>query len=307
MLLAIVEAFINQRHTLAMAHTIRKVVFPVGGLGTRFLPATKSMPKEMLPIVDKPLIHYAFEEAKKAGIEEFIFVTGRDKSAIEDHFDYSYELQRKLSERGKRAELALTCDWLPPPGSIVYTRQREPLGLGHAVWCARHIVGNEPFAVILADVLLSDPTCLRDMIKQYARTGGNMAAVVNVLRSETRHYGILDVKDASKKLVEAKGLVEKPDPDNAPSTLSILGRYILDPGIFKVLEKQKKGRGGEIQLTDAMNTMIGRVPFYGYRFDGTSYDCGNRMGFLEANIAFALQRPDMRVHTKRLLKRFAAE
>jgi len=257
-------------------------------------------------VVDKPIIHYAFEEAKAAGIEQFIFVTGRNKSAIEDHFDHSYELQHTLSSRDKKAELALTRDWLPPAGSISYTRQQEPLGLGHAIWCARNLIGDEPFAVILADdMVLSKEPCLAQMIKQYAQiNGGNMAAVMDVPRAKTKSYGILDVARSQGKLVSAKGLVEKPEPQKAPSTLSIIGRYILDPGIFDVLEKQKKGSGGEIQLTDAMNAMIGDAPFYGYRFEGKRYDCGNRVGYIEANIAYALEHPDMKADVKTMLKQF---
>lgn len=286
-----------------MKKRVRKVVFPVGGLGTRFLPATKSMPKEMLPVVDKPIIHYAFEEAYSAGIEEFIFVTGRNKSAIEDHFDHSYELQHNLSRREKKKELALTRDWLPPAGSIAYTRQQEPLGLGHAVWCARHLVGDEPFAVILADdLVLSKRPCLAQMIQEYE--GGNMAAVMDVPRAMTSSYGILDVGSSKGRLVTAKGLVEKPAPEDAPSTLSIIGRYILDPGVFSVLEKQKKGSGGEIQLTDTMNQMISHVPFFGYRFEGKRYDCGNRVGYIEANIAFALNNEDMKSQIMKILKQF---
>ncbi len=291
-----------------MKKKVRKVVFPVGGLGTRFLPATKSMPKEMLPVVDRPIIHYAFDEARAAGIEQFIFVTGRNKSAIEDHFDHSYELQHTLSSRDKHNELALTRDWLPPAGSISYTRQQDPLGLGHAVWCARNLIGDEPFAVILADdMVLSEKPCLGQMIEQYNKTGGNMAAVMDVPREKTKSYGILDIENSEGKLVTARGLVEKPDPKNAPSTLSIIGRYILEPGIFDVLETQKKGSGGEIQLTDAMNTMIGKTPFYGYRFDGKRYDCGNRVGYVEANIAFALDRADMKDRVMEIMKQFVSK
>lgn len=288
-----------------MTAKVRKAVFPVGGLGTRFLPATKSMPKEMLPVVDKPIIHYAFEEARDAGIEEFIFITGRNKHAIEDHFDHSYELQHNLSGRAKEAELALTRDWLPSAGSIAFARQQEPLGLGHAVWCARHLVGDEPFAVILADdMVLSKHSCIGQLIGQYAKTGGNMAAVMDVPKEMTKSYGILDIESAQDRLVKARGLVEKPEPEKAPSTLSIIGRYVLDPGIFAVLEKQKKGSGGEIQLTDAMNSMIGRTSFYGYRFEGMRYDCGSKIGYIEANIAYALSRPDMKESVKAMLKTF---
>lgn len=275
---------------------IRKVVFPVGGLGTRFLPATKSMPKEMLPVVDKPLIHYAFEEARAAGIEQFIFVTGRNKDAIENHFDHAYELERSLSDKRKGKQLATARAWLPDPGSITYLRQQEPLGLGHAVWCARHVVGNEPFAVILADDLVrGDVPCLKQMIDAYAKLGDvNMAAVMEVPRNKTASYGILKPTGATKgTLVEASALVEKPLPKEAPSTTSIIGRYILQPGIFELLERQKRGAGGEIQLTDAMNRAISDTRFFGYRFDGTRYDCGEVAGYIEANVALSLERPEL--------------
>jgi len=287
-----------------MKRKIRKAVFPVGGLGTRFLPATKSMPKEMLPVVDKPIIHYAFDEARESGIEEFIFITGRNKSAIENHFDHSYELQQTLSAKNKREELALTSDWLPPPGSIIFTRQMEPLGLGHAVWCARNLIGDEPFAVILADDMIhSKKPCLAQMIDAYNKLGGegNMAAVMEVPKERTSSYGILDIASDKGQVVLAKGLVEKPKPENAPSNLSIIGRYILEPDIFDVLESQKKGTGGEIQLTDSMSRMIPNTPFYGYRFDGRRYDCGNKIGYLEANLAFALSRQDMRKDMREML------
>jgi len=290
-----------------MAHKkIKKVVFPVGGLGTRFLPATKSMPKEMLPVVDKPIIHYAFEEAKEAGIEEFIFVTGRNKNAIADHFDYSYELQDILTTKNKKRELSATKDWLPSAGNIIFTRQREPLGLGHAVWCARNMIGNDPFAVILADdMVLSKKGCLKQMIEQYNDCGGNILGVMDVPREKTASYGIVDIDTkatkADSKLVKAKGLVEKPAPEDAPSTLSIIGRYILQPKVLDVLAKHKTGAGGEIQLTDAIASMIGTKgaagDVYGYRFDGTRYDCGGLVGFVAANVAFALDRADIRDKT----------
>ncbi len=278
-----------------MSH-IRKVVFPVGGLGTRFLPATKSMPKEMLPVVDKPLIHYAFEEARAAGIEQFIFVTGRNKEAIENHFDRAYELERTLDEKQKTSALAATADWLPDPGSVVYLRQQEPLGLGHAVWCARHVVGDEPFAVILADDLVHGAAtgCLAQMIAAHAQVpDANMAAVMEVPPEKTASYGILKIAEPMGKLVKASGLVEKPAPKDAPSTTSIIGRYILQPSIFKALEKVAQGAGGEIQLTDALNQHITRTEFYGYRFDGTRYDCGEVAGYIEANVALALARPEL--------------
>lgn len=285
-----------------MSEKIRKCVFPVGGLGTRFLPATKSMPKEMLPVVDKPLIHYAFEEAKAAGIEEFIFVTGRNKDAIENHFDHAYELQKTLSDKQKKEALALTRDWLPKAGSIIYTRQQEPLGLGHAIWCARHIVGDEPFAVILADDLVdAKAPCLKQMVKAHVN-GSNMAAVMDVPREKTASYGILKLGAKKGKLVQARGLIEKPAPKAAPSTTSIIGRYILQPSIFDVLETQRKGSGGEIQLTDALNGQIPDVPFYGFHFDGTRYDCGEVAGYIEANVAFALQRKELNDTLKKKLR-----
>lgn len=283
-----------------MAHKkIRKVVFPVGGLGTRFLPATKSMPKEMLPVVDKPLIHYAFEEARDAGIEEFIFVTGRNKGAIADHFDYSYELQDILNNKNKKRELEISTKWIPEAGNVIFTRQRQPLGLGHAVWCARNLIGNEPFAVILADdLVLAKKPCLKQMIEQYNDCGGNVLGVMDIPRTDTGKYGIVDLdSNFSKpdaKLVKAKGLVEKPSPEVAPSTLSIIGRYILQPEVMDILSQQKAGAGGEIQLTDAIATMIGKSDVYGYRYDGVRYDCGGIVGFVAANVAFALARDDVR-------------
>lgn len=286
---------------------IRKVVFPVGGLGTRFLPATKSMPKEMLPVVDKPLIHYAYEEALHAGIEQFIFVTGRNKTAIENHFDLTSELEAMIGGKRKSDILAVTTDWLPVPGTMTYLRQQQPLGLGHAVWCARHAVGNEPFAVILADDLVHAETpCLKQMIDAY-EDGTNMAAVMDVPREKTASYGILNTEgDVTGKMVNATGLVEKPQPAEAPSTLSIIGRYILQPEIFDVLENQAKGAGGEIQLTDALNSMIGRMPFHGYRFDGVRYDCGDVAGYIEANVALALARPDLQDAVRAKIARLMA-
>ena len=289
------------------ARPIRKAVFPVGGLGTRFLPATKAMPKEMLPVVDKPLIQYAVEEARAAGIEEFIFVTGRGKSAIEDHFDFSYELQDMLEAKGKGDALEELLGWRPPAGSVAYTRQQEPLGLGHAVWCARHLVGDEPFAVLLADdLVLAETPCLTQMTEAHARVGGNLVAVMDVPREHTGRYGILDTGAEDGRLVEIKGLVEKPDPADAPSTLSIIGRYILQPALFDHLERQQRGAGGEIQITDAMARMLGDGPFHGYRFEGQRYDCGDKVGFLEANIAFALARPEMRDAVRAILRSFDA-
>ncbi len=290
-----------------MAKPVRKAIFPVGGLGTRFLPATKSMPKEMLPVVDKPLIQYAVEEARAAGVEEFIFVTGRGKSAIEDHFDHSYELRDVLSSRGRDAELKALEDMLLEPGQVAYIRQQEPLGLGHAVWCARHLVRDEPVAVLLADdLVMSDVSCLQQMVDAYDKVGGNMAAVMDVPLSDTLKYGILDVVSDDGRLARARGLVEKPKPEDAPSTLSIIGRYIIDPAVFEELNRREKGAGGEIQLTDAMARTIDRVTFHGFRFDGTRFDCGNKAGFLEATIAFALQREDLGEVTRSILQRYAA-
>jgi UTP--glucose-1-phosphate uridylyltransferase len=289
-----------------MAKPVRKAIFPVGGLGTRFLPATKAMPKEMLPVVDKPLIQYAVEEARAAGIEEFIFVTGRGKSAIEDHFDHSYELRDVLSSRGKSAEMQALEEMLLEPGQVAYIRQQEPLGLGHAVWCARHLVRDEPVAVLLADdLVMADVPCLKQMVEAFAQVGGNMAAVMDVPLAHTRRYGILDVVSDDGRLARARGLVEKPEPAAAPSTLSIIGRYILDPAVFEELGRREAGAGGEIQLTDAMARTIDRRPFHGFRFTGIRFDCGNKAGFLEANIAFALQREDLGEKMGKILRQYA--
>jgi UTP--glucose-1-phosphate uridylyltransferase len=269
---------------------VRKAIFPVGGLGARFLPATKAMPKEMLPVVDKPLIQYAVEEAKAAGIEQFIFVTGRGKSAIEDHFDHSYALHDTLTGRGKRKELSLIDDLLPVPGQVAYLRQQHPSGLGHAVWCARHLAAGEPVAILLADdMVMAKTPCLKQMVDVYNRVGGNMVAVMDVPREHTNRYGVLKPGRVDGPLTEIKGLVEKPKPADAPSTLSIIGRYILQPQVFDLLAEQKAGAGGEIQLTDALARMIGHGPFNGYRFEGRRFDCGDKAGFIEATIAYALQ------------------
>jgi UTP--glucose-1-phosphate uridylyltransferase len=294
----------QQPDEIAMAQRVRKAVFPVGGLGTRFLPATKAMPKEMLPVVDKPLIQYAVEEARAAGIEEFIFVTGRSKTAIEDHFDHSYELERTLRERNKNAQIEAVNSWMPDPGQIAYTRQQNPLGLGHAVWCARNLIGDEPFAVLLADdLILADKPCLQQMVEAHEETGGNIVAVMDVPREHTDRYGILDVARDEGRMVFAKGVVEKPGPKNAPSTLSIIGRYILQPEVFDHLGRIGRGAGDEIQLTDAIAELIrnNHHPFIGLRFDGRRFDCGDKVGFLEANIAFAIARPDMRDAVRRIL------
>ncbi len=271
---------------------IRKAVFPVGGLGTRFLPATKAMPKEMLPVVDRPLIQYAVDEARAAGIEQIIFVTGRGKSAIEDHFDISYELEATMTDRGKA--LGAIDGTRFAPGEVVYVRQQEAIGLGHAIWCARHIVGDEPFAVLLPDELMvGEPGCLTAMVASYERVGGNIVAAFDVPDAETHRYGIITPGAVDGDLVEVKGLIEKPPPGTAPSTLMIPGRYILQPEVMRVLERQARGTGDEIQLTDAMARMIGDQPFHALRFAGQRFDCGDKAGFIMANIALALARPDI--------------
>ena len=273
-----------------MTRPIRKAIFPVGGLGVRFLPATKAMPKEMLPVVDKPLIQYVVEEAKAAGIEQFIFVTSRGKSVLEDHFDFDAELHETLTRRGKTRELAILDALRLEAGQVASVRQPEPRGLGHAVWCARHLVGDEPVAVLLPDDLVQARTpCLRQMVDIYAEVGGNIVAVMDVPREHTDRYGILKTGRERGRLVEVEALVEKPKPAEAPSTLSVIGRYILQPQVFALLEDQKPGAGNEVQLTDAMARMIGHGPFHGYRFEGTRYDCGDKAGFVEATIAFALE------------------
>lgn len=289
-----------------MSRPVRKAVFPVAGMGTRFLPATKTMAKEMLPVVDKPLIQYAVEEAAQAGIDHFIFVTGRGKSVLMDHFDHMPELEALLKERGKTDVLNTLLGAKPEPGKVFSTRQQQPLGLGHAVWCARAFVGDEPFAVLLPDdLVLSDRPCIGQLMDIHKAKGGNVVAVEEVPRDRTNKYGILDVVEDDGRLARAKGLVEKPEPEAAPSTMAIIGRYVLEPGVFDLLENQPRGAGGEIQLTDAMNAMIADVPFHGLRYDGTRYDCGDKVGFLQANIAFALARPDMREAVAGVVKGFA--
>ena len=290
-----------------MPDTVRKAIFPVGGLGTRFLPATKSMPKEMLPVVDKPLIQYAVEEAANAGIEEFIFVTGRGKSAIEDHFDHAYELQTMLETRGKNSSLKLVKASIPNPGQIAYIRQQEPLGLGHAVWCARNFVGSEPVAILLADDLIHvEPGCLKQMMDIYKIVGGNMLALTEVSSEEVSSYGIIEPeKGKDDILVKVKGLVEKPKISDAPSNLAIIGRYILQPQIFETLNNFELGAGGEIQLTDAIAKQIGDEPLHGFRFKGQRFDCGSQVGFLEANISLALDRPDLKISILNFLKKIS--
>ena len=269
---------------------IKKAIFPVGGLGTRFLPATKSMPKEMLPIVDKPLIQYAVEEAADAGIEQFIFVTSRGKSAIENHFDHSYELENNLLSKGKRDTLKTAQEMLKIPGSFAYVRQQEPAGLGHAVWCARHLIANEPVAVILADDLIYGTSTIKEMINNY--TAGNMLAVMEVDKNEVSSYGIITPgKVLADNVTEILGLVEKPSADKAPSNEAVVGRYIIEPAVFDVLEKQNRGASNEIQLTDAIASRIGKSLCSGYKFSGERFDCGSKLGFIQANIKLSLQRP----------------
>jgi len=271
---------------------VRKAVFPVGGLGTRFLPATKAIPKEMLPVVDKPLIQYAVDEAREAGIEQMIFVTGRGKSAIEDHFDIAYELETTLNQRGKKLDSIAATRFRA--GDVTYVRQQEPIGLGHAIWCARHIVGDEPFAIFLADELMSgEPGCMKQMVEAYDQVGGNIVCGYEVPDDQTHNYGVVDPGAENGPLVEVKGLVEKPPQGTAPSNLMIPGRYILQPEVMRVLENQERGAGNEIQLTDAMAQMIGDQPFHAYRFGGRRFDCGSKAGFINANIALALDHADI--------------
>ena len=272
---------------------IKKAIFPVGGLGTRFLPATKSMPKEMLPIVDKPLIQYAVEEAADAGIEQFIFVTSRGKSAIENHFDHSFELENNLLSKGKRDTLKTAQEMLKIPGSFAYVRQQEPAGLGHAVWCARHLIANEPVAVILADDLIYGTSTIKEMINNY--TAGNMLAVMEVDKNEVSSYGIITPgKVLAENVTEILGLVEKPSADKAPSNEAVVGRYIIEPAVFDVLEKQNRGASNEIQLTDAIASRIGKSLCSGYKFSGERFDCGSKLGFIQANIKLSLQRPTIK-------------
>jgi UTP--glucose-1-phosphate uridylyltransferase len=276
---------------------IRKAVFPVAGLGTRVLPATKAMPKEMLTIVDRPLIQYVFDEAREAGIEHFVFVTGRNKGTIEDHFDRQFELDETLRARGKKTEMDLLARFQPAAGAVSFTRQQAPLGLGHAVWCARDIVGDEPFAVVLPDELvLNTPGCLKQMIQAATNLGpkSNVVAVEAVPDDMTHNYGICGVGKRSGNIFEIDGMVEKPPKGTAPSNLSITGRYVLQPEIFNILETQERGAGGEIQLTDAMIGLSKSQAFYGLEFTGERHDCGSRAGFLRANIAFGMARADLR-------------
>ena len=291
-----------------MRKPVRKAVFPVAGLGTRFLPATKAIPKEMLTIVDKPLIQYAVEEAREAGIEEFIFITGRGKTAMIDHFDHSYELEHTLELRGKDEALKSITDWLPAPGQIAVVRQQQPLGLGHAVWCARNLVNDAPFAVILADdLIMAKPGAMRQMMDVYKEVGGNVVAAEDVPLERTYRYGILDVAEDNGILARAKGLVEKPKPEEAPSTVSIIGRYILQPEVFKYLGEKVKGEGGEIQLTDALLALAKQRPMYAYEFTGTRFDAGDKLGYLKAIVAYALRHPVLCKDFKKHIKEVCAD
>lgn len=282
---------------------IRKAVFPVAGLGTRFLPATKALPKEMLTVVDKPVIQYVVDEAREAGIEHFIFVTGRNKTAIEDHFDIQVELYETLQRRGKTEILKRLEDMQPKPGQNSYTRQQVPLGLGHAVWCARELVGNEPFALLLPDMIMqSEPGCLKEMVKFYEDTGGNVLAVEECDPAETFKYGIVGRGEETHTGFEINAMVEKPKPEDAPSNFYIAGRYILQPEIFGLLADQEKGAGDEIQLTDAMLRLHQEQPFYAHIFRGETFDCGSPEGFVLANLAFSLQREEMRPHVERVMR-----
>jgi UTP--glucose-1-phosphate uridylyltransferase len=286
---------------------IRKAVFPVAGLGTRFLPATKSIPKEMLPIIDRPLIQYAVDEAREAGIEQLIFVTGRGKTSIVEHFDTAYELEHTMADRGK------ALDVLAPtriqPGNLVTVRQQVPMGLGHAIWCARAVVGNEPFAIFLPDeMMVGSPGCMKQMVDAYNDVGGNLISVLEVQEDEVSSYGVISPgSKVADRLTEVTGLVEKPRPEDAPSNLIISGRYILQPEVMRTLEDQSVGAGGEIQLTDAMARMIGQQPFHALTFSGRRYDCGSKLGFVEATLSLALERPDLAAEVRNLMQRLLAQ
>ncbi len=287
---------------------VRKAVFPVAGLGTRFLPATKVMPKEMLTVGDRPLIQHTFEEAREAGIEEFLFITGRHKELLEEHFDHQPELMQTLEARGRKDLLEKVKSSEMPEGRLFLTRQPKPLGLGHAVWCARKLVGDEPFAVFLTDDLILNPGgpgCMAQMVSTYNETGGNVIAVMDVPKEDTSKYGVIAPGKTAGKAVEVKGLVEKPAAGMAPSTLAVIGRYILQPDVFNHLGAFEKGAGGEIQLTDALAKMTGTQPFHGLRFDGTRFDCGSRLGFIEANIAYGLHDTEIGASVSDIVAKYA--
>lgn len=286
--------------------TVRKAVFPVAGLGTRFLPATKVSAKEMLTVVDRPVLQYVVDEAYEAGIEQLIFVTGRGKGVIEDHFDIAFELEDTLEKRGKTGPLENLRKELPEAGTVHFTRQQAPLGLGHAVWCARHLVGDEPFALLLPDVIIkAEKGCLAQMMDVYNEHGGNVIAVEPVPEDETHQYGVVEI-EGEGSVFDVTGMVEKPPKGSAPSNLIITGRYILQPSIFKLLESTEKGAGGEIQVTDAMKTLMAKEGFKGLKFDGRTYDCGSKIGFLSAQLAFALDRPDLGPQLREVAKELLA-
>ena len=288
-----------------MIKPLRKAVLPVAGLGTRFLPATKATAKEMLPVVDKPLIQYAVEEARAAGIEQFCMVTGRGKTALVEHFDIAFELEATLRDRNKTDAMALLQGTHVEPGSMVAVRQQVPLGLGHAIWCARACIGDDPFAILLPDdLVLADTPCLRQLADAYRDTGGNVVAVTEVPPEHTNRYGILKTGKDDGRLVEVLGLVEKPEPKDAPSNLSIIGRYVLMPEVIGYLSRMERGAGGEVQLTDGMARLIGTQPFHGLRYEGRRFDCGDKVGFLEAQIAYALKRPDLADAVQAFLKKY---
>jgi UTP--glucose-1-phosphate uridylyltransferase len=284
---------------------IRKAVFPVAGLGTRFLPATKAIPKEMLPIVDRPLIQYAVDEAREAGIEQLIFITGRSKVPLVDHFDIAFELETTMADRGK--SLAALEPTRVQPGNLLTVRQQVPLGLGHAIWCARAVVGNEPFAILLPDELMvGQPGCMAQMVQAYEEVGGNLISVLEVPREDVSSYGVIAPGERRGALTEVRGLVEKPSVESAPSNLIVSGRYILQPEVMRTLEGQEKGAGGEIQLTDAMAKMIGQQPFHAVTFAGRRFDCGAKTGFVEATLALALEREDMGAEVRAIAERLLA-
>jgi UTP--glucose-1-phosphate uridylyltransferase len=286
-----------------MTNRVRKAVFPVAGLGTRLLPATKSIPKEMITIVDRPLIQYAVDEAREAGIKQLIFVTGRGKSSLVDYFDQAFELEAALLDKGKSLEVLESSH--ARFGEVVTVRQQQPLGLGHAVWCARHIVGDEPFAVLLPDELMwGQPNCLAQMVEAFETVGGNIVAALEVPDSETHKYGVIDPGASDGRLTEIRGMVEKPAPGTAPSNLMLPGRYILQPEVMRALDAQERGAGGEIQLTDAIAKVIGKQPLHAYRFEGKRYDCGSAAGFVIANLAMALERDDIAPAIRDYLKSF---
>jgi UTP--glucose-1-phosphate uridylyltransferase len=291
---------------MSVPKPVRKAVFPVAGLGTRFLPATKAIPKEMLPIIDRPLIQYAVDEAREAGIEQLIFVTGRGKGALEEHFDMAFELETTMLERGK------SLDVLGPtriqPGNLLTVRQQFPLGLGHAIWCARAVVGDEPFAVLLPDeLMIGSPGCMKQMVEAYEQVGGNLVSVLEVPEADVSSYGVITPGACTGALTEVKGLVEKPRREDAPSNLIVSGRYILQPEVMRVLDRQEKGAGGEIQLTDAMARMIGNQPFHAVTFAGKRYDCGSKVGFVEATLAISLDREDMADEVRAMVRRLLGE